>query len=243
MKNRIGKVVVAAGVLLLVASVAGFADELKGWERSIALGLTATSGNKDSIGFSGALTAQRAWEKDEWRLGLDGAYGRTEGETNAELLHGVAQYKHLFDARWYGYVLADALHDGVAALAYRLTLGPGAGYYFIKSDQTKLSAEAGPSYVYEKLDSADGRDFITLRLGERLDHKFNAAAKLWQTLEWLPDVGDFGDYLLIAEIGVETALTKALNLRVVAQDRYDSTPAAGLKNNDISLISGLSYKF
>jgi hypothetical protein len=34
-----------------------------------------------------------------------------------------------------------------------------------------------------------------------------------------------------------------LNLRLVLQDKYDSTPGAGLEENDVALIAGISLSF
>ena len=50
-------------------------------------------------------------------------------------------------------------------------------------------------------------------------------------------------YIITAEVGIETAITKKWSLRVVGQDIYDSEPAAGRKNNDLRLIAGTAYKF
>jgi putative salt-induced outer membrane protein YdiY len=61
--------------------------------------------------------------------------------------------------------------------------------------------------------------------------------------EWLPQVDDFSNYKLNTEVGVEAALTTAMSLRVVGQDRYVSQPPPGLKHNDILLTSQLAYKF
>ena len=54
---------------------------------------------------------------------------------------------------------------------------------------------------------------------------------------------DFQNYLLIAEIGAEAALTEQMSLRGTLQDTYDNVPAKGRKQNDIKLITSLVYKF
>jgi len=215
----------------------------KAWERSASLGLSVTSGNSDSVLVAAGLSAHGVWPKDDWLLSLDGAYGKTDGTVSNEKLHGAAQYKHLVDERWYVTGVADALHDGVADLGYRLSIGPGVGYYFIKTDLTQLSADIGPSYVREKYNGQNANDFIAMRVGERFDRKLNEAAKVWQSLEYLPQVNDFSNYKAKAEVGLETAMTKTLSLRVVGQDEYNNRPSPGRKHNDMSLISSIVYKF
>jgi len=191
----------------------------------------------------GAFEAKRVWERDEFRGFITGAYGETEDEKSSESAEAIAQYKHLFSERFYGTLYGNLFHDAIADVAYRLTLSPGVGYYFIKSAKTQLSGDIGPSYVIEKLNGVDTDDYVGLRLAERLDHKLSDSAKVWQSLEWLPQIDDFENYILIFEVGVEAALTKTLSVRVVGQDRYDNQPAPGRQSNDISLVSSLAYKF
>lgn len=242
--SRRPAMVIAALAVIAVGSLSVRAEDVeKPWDRSVALGLTLARGNSHSETLHGEITGKKIWAADELRLGLDGTYGFNSGATSAEALHGVAQYNHLFNERLYGSLLAELLHDGVAAVAYRVTLSPSVGYYFIKTDLTRLSGECGPGFIINKENSVPENTYVTLRLAERFERKLSAGAKLWQSLEWLPKFGDFGDYLLNAEIGAEAAMTKAFSVRVVAQDRYDSRPALGRKKNDILLVSSLVYKF
>jgi putative salt-induced outer membrane protein YdiY len=213
------------------------------WEQSISLGLSVTDGNSDTLLFVGAYDAKRVWEHDEFRGMVTGSYGETDSNTTTEAAEGLAQYKHLFSERLYGTAYIDLFHDGVADITYRLTLSPGVGYYFIKSDKTQLSGDIGPSYVVEKLEGQGTDSYAGLRLAERFDRKLNDSAKVWQSLEWVPQIDDFGNYVLVFEVGVEAALNKTLSVRVVGIDRYDNQPAPGRENNDMSLISSLSYKF
>jgi len=212
------------------------------WESTVSLGLTATAGNVNSALATGNFRTHRKAPRDEWTLGADGAYGEVSSVKNNETLHGFVQYNHLFNERWYGYTRADALHDGIADVAYRITFSPGAGYYFIKNQQTSLAGEFGPAILYEKLDD-EYHTYPTLRLAERFEHKFDAHARLWQNVEFLPPADSPRDFLVNAEIGVETPLTKHLSLQTYVQDNYANHPAPGRKDNDVKLVSALAIKF
>ena len=120
------------------------------WEKSAALGLTLTEGNSDTLLVTGNLLASRKGERNELAFGVDGTYGENNDVKNNETLHGFGQYNRLFTDRFYGYARLDGLHDAIADVEYRFTFSPGVGYYFIKNDQTRLSAEIGPGYIYEK---------------------------------------------------------------------------------------------
>ena len=212
------------------------------WDTSAALGFTLTRGNSDTLLLTGNILTAKKWDKNELSFGSDGAYGENNGDKNAESLHGFGQYNRLFTERIYGYLRLDGLHDAIADVDYRFTFGPGVGYYFIKEENTKLSGEFGPAFIVEKLgDTTKG--YLTLRLAERFEQKLNARAKIWQTLEILPQVDDFNNYILNAELGVETSLTDKLSLRTYLQDGYDNQPASGRDKNDLKLVTAIAYKF
>lgn len=218
------------------------------WERSAALGLTLTRGNSRTLLFTGNILATYKTNRTELDLGADATYGETrdpdtnEDNKTAESLHGFFQYNRLFTERVFGYARFDALHDAVADVEYRLSISAGAGYYFFKSPRTTLRAELGPGFVYEK-QGRETEGYVTLRLAERFEHKFSERARLWQTIEVLPQVNDWDNYLVNAELGVEAALTERLSLRTLLQDTYDNQPAPGRMKNDLKLISALAYKF
>lgn len=232
----------AISVLGLATAGATYAQDTNHWEKTASAGLTLTKGNSDTLLATADILATRKWTQDELSLGASGSYGEDSDVKNNETLRGFGQWNHLFTERFYGYLRLEALHDAVADVEYRVTLSPGVGYYFIKNETTRLSGEVGPGVVFEK----QGRDediYLTARVAERFEHKFSDRAKIWQSLEFLPQVDDFENYIINAEVGVEASLTKKLSLRVLAQDTYDNRPAAGRKANDIKLVSGVAWKF
>ena len=218
------------------------------WESSAFAGLTVTRGNSETVlGNANILTAKK-WDHNELSLGADGTYGETKlpGATNsaknAESIHGFGQYNWLFNERLYGLGRVDALHDAIADVEYRITLSAGAGYYFLKTTNTVLSAEVGPGYVFEKL-GGDERSYATLRVGEKFTQKLSRHARLWQSAEFLPQVDDFDNYLINAELGVEADITTHLSLSTFLQDTFKNRPAPGRKQNDLKLVAGMKYKF
>ncbi|MHC1769814.1 MAG: YdiY family protein [Verrucomicrobiia bacterium] len=218
------------------------AEKVPGWETTAALGLTLTRGNSETLLFTGNILTEKKWDQNEARLGADATYGEDRDVKSAEAFHGFGQYNRLFTDRWFGYLRLDALHDAVADVEYRVTLSPGVGYYFIKNERTTLSGEVGPGYIFEK-QGDENNEYASLRVAERFEHKLNDRVKLWQSLEYLPQVDDFDNYILNAEAGIDTALTKKLSLRVFAVNTYDNVPAEGRKQNDLKLVTAVAYKF
>ncbi len=220
------------------------------WHGSTAVGLTLARGNTDTTLFSVTGHAERKWQANDLNLGLEGLYGESKltgsskSTETAESLHGAVQDDILFTDRFFGYGRVDGLHDGIADIEYRLTLAPGAGYFFIKNKITDLSMEAGPAYIIEKLDDHT-QDFATLRVAQKFHYAISAHSRLWETLEFLPQVDNFNNYIANAEVGVEASLNKSdrLMLRTVLRDTYDSIPAPGRLRNDLQLIASIAYKF
>ena len=212
------------------------------WETSAALGFTLQRGNTKTLLFTGNIQATKKTEKNEWNFGADATYGENDDEKNAENMRAYGQYNRLFTERFFGYLRGEVFHDDIADIDYRITIGPGAGYYFIKEKDISLRAEAGPAFVHEK--TGDGTDdYLTLRLAERFDWKINGRAKIWQSLEVLPQIDDWDNYILNAEAGIEASVTPHLSLRTYVQDTYDNDPAPDRQKNDVKFVTALAYKF
>lgn len=212
------------------------------WQTTLALGVSANDGNSDAKQGNASLLVEKKEAHNEYRLTVDGNYGEADGTKNTDNLKGVANYRRVFAGRAFGSAEATYGYDTIADVDYRATLGPGFGYYLLKGETTTLSLEAGPSYVWEKLGGVED-DYLALRFLERLEVKVAAGSKIWQSAEFVPEAGDFENYLLTAELGAEAPLAGRLNLRVVLKDTYDNTPAEGREENDLSIIGGVGVKF
>jgi putative salt-induced outer membrane protein YdiY len=234
------------------AAKAGFATTLNA-------GLTMTDGNSETMAANVALKTEGEREGlgsviagAEFNYGestvsgtaVDPATGEsvaTESkETTVENAKIFANVKKTLSPKTFAYLDGSVLYDDVALIDYRATLGPGLGVYLLKNDKRTLTLEAGPSYVWEQVDGANN-DYLALRFAQRYACQATKTAKLVQSLEYLPEAEDFDNYLLVGEIGVEAAINDHLSLRVVLQNKYDSTPAPGAERNDLSLIAGLGF--
>lgn len=218
------------------------------WESTAQAGLTLTRGNSDTVLAAMAAGTAKKWDGNELSFGTDGTYGKSKvngvDTQTAGSIHGFGQYNRLFSERGYGYLRVDGLHDDIAEIRYRLTVSPGAGYYFIKNKTTDLSGEVGPGFISQRLGDTTS-DFFTLRLGEKFHQQLSDRARIWQTVEFLPQVDDFKNYIVNFEVGVEADLTqdKKFTLRAFLQDTYNNVPATGRKKNDMKLVTALAYKF
>lgn len=212
------------------------------WKTSAAIGATLTRGNSDTLTVNGTIDTSKKWGKNEAGAGFSVTYGETDDTETANSMAAYAQYNRLLTDRLFVYGRVDFSRDKLADINYRIGLSPGAGYYFIKNNKFTLSGEIGPGYIWEEVGGVSN-DYFSLHVGEKFTWEINDRARLWQSLSYDPEVEDFENYLLRAEIGFETDILKDLSLRVVAIDTYRNVPAAGRQKNDFQLITGIAYKF
>ena len=246
----IGIVLCACVAVMACQAVAG---EDEGWQTSVALGATLTSGNSETLNANASIVAKRETEKQGFRIGAEGTYAetevtrvvdgvtRTETDTTAEKAKGFASYKWKFGST-YAYSDNSVLHDDLANLDYRAILGAGLGQQLVDGDAAKVSVELGGAYVREEFTTNVTDDYFALRFAARHDHKLSETSAIWESVEIIPRADDFGDYLLTAEAGVEAALNSSMNLRLVVQDAYDSEPPIGTDENDLSVVMSLVCK-
>ncbi len=227
-----------------------------GFTTALNAGLTLTDGNSETLAANASLLTEG--EKKglgSLRAGVEGNYGESTATTTTTAADGTtttadenektvdnakvfANVRKTLSPRTFALLDGSALYDDIAEVDYRALLGPGLGIYLVKNDKRELSLEAGPSYVWEEVGGVSD-DYLALRFAERYSCQATQTAKLVQALEYTPEAEDFDNYLLTFELGVEAAMNETLSLRVVVQDKYDSTPAAGAEYNDVSLIAGL----
>ena len=212
------------------------------WESSAALGFTLSTGNSETLLGTADFNGTKKWDAYEWIVGANLTYGENDGTRNADSQRVLTQLNWLVSERAYAFGRIEAVRDTIADIDYRVPISAGMGYYFIKNKQTFLSAEVGPGFVFEKKGGISD-SYVTLRAAERFEHKFNDNVKLWQSLEYTPQVDEFENFQIVGEIGIEAKLSAALSLRTSIQDTYVNKPSAGRKDNDLKLVTAIAYKF
>lgn len=246
-----------ATALLLSALAASFAfaedDAPAAPATTISLGANLTDGNSDTVALSARLQNETPFA-ETWKnvLAAEANYGETDDEKSVDNAKIQENLQKSFNSLLYGAVDASAAYDDIADLDYRFILGPAVGLHLIATDPFILDVEVGPSYVWEKLDDSDdgegestgGKDdYLAIRFAERAAWTISETSKLVQDLEYLPEAEDFDRYLLNASISLETKVAANLVLSVSLEDKYNSEPAAGKDENDLSLVASLGLAF
>jgi len=219
------------------------------WQSTASVTASVSRGNADTLLMGAALTSLRKWDKNEIALGADATYGSnsdptTRKETTTAQNYGLyAQYNRILSDRVYLGLRSDARQDRIAFVDYRATVAPALGYYVVKKDRLKVKVENGPAFIFESLKGAGTANYLTLRLAEDVQWKINELASINQSMEYLPQVEDFGNYLVIFNMGLSAKINDKASATITFQDFYRSVPAPGRRSNDLRLMAGISYSF
>ena len=217
------------------------------WEKSLAFGFSLTDGNSNTSLLNLSAKLFRDYESNIWSFEANGSYGESEVENDAgEVIEETTQedfkfdssYKRSFENNMYVGFTNQFLYDDVAGIDYRVTLFPHLGYFLIKDEALEVSVEAGPGYVFEKLDGVKN-DYLAPRVGEEIKWQISENAKFFEKASYTFDVDDSDNYLVEAEVGIEAAISSVLSLVFSVKDLYDNVPTAGRERNDVSIVTAL----
>jgi putative salt-induced outer membrane protein YdiY len=243
---------IASHAQVPAAAVPAAAAAAKPVGTRVNLGASLTDGNSDTQTLNAEILNDGICPfGNDYSIGALYNFGEANGDTNVENAKAFLALRRTIAAPLYGYLKADGITDDVAGIDYRVTVGPGLGTVLMKSDAAELDVEAGAAWIKEKLTTDEvgsagttvEDDYVALRVGQSYKRTLSKTSRAWQSVEWLPSFDDFsGNYLLNAEIGIESDIVEGISLRLVAKDAYDSEPAAGREDNDLSLVAGLGIR-
>jgi putative salt-induced outer membrane protein YdiY len=212
------------------------------WKSEIEVGATGYRGNNDSELFLLRARTERKRDEQVLRLAARASVGNKDGERDRENGEVEAALRNTIHERWYYTAEVRYFTDAIADVDYQFVSVLSPGYDVIRTDTAHLALEIGPAYIAEKKGDEE-KDFAAARFAIMMDKLIDARVLVWERFEYLPALEDAGVYLILAEVGVETALTDWFRLRTVLQQRYDSTPAEDKEKQDLFLSASLVAVF
>jgi putative salt-induced outer membrane protein YdiY len=214
------------------------------WDKSMNFGLNYNDGNSKTTNIYAGGLVTRDYDSNAWRFQADYNYGAAADsadapkEENKNNFRALADYRRVLENDWFAGAGTSFAHDAIADLTYRVVVSPSAGRYLVRDEVVKLSLEAGPSYVFEKLGDEE-EDFAAARIANRFEWTLSPTSKVFQFTEYLISFEDSSQYLVNAEFGVESALNSYLSLVLSVRDYYINMPAEGRVPNDVLTITAL----
>lgn len=234
-------------ILLLAGPVAAQEEEDPDrWSAEAGLALAASGGNEDLTVFATNLGLTRL-ETDAYEVALKTRfrYGRNNGETVAENLHGELNLDLWPAADWSPFLFATGERDPIKQLESRLNGGAGLKRTFWQEDWSEVSVSSAMLYSHENLEVPDSLgDGITrtarwsFRTVARTE--LGAGSKIQQTVFFQPAYDRLVDYQLESVTDLRVALSERLAFTTVLLYQRDNTPAPDVKPDDYSITVGLS---
>jgi len=214
------------------------------WDGSFELGLDGSEGNSQRLNFRCGVEAKRKTETDVLKLDLDYHKNTSHSEETAHRAYFDWRYEWLFKESswtWFGHGTVD--YDEFKAFDVRVSIDAGLGYQLIDTEKTSLLGRCGGGWSREVGGPDD--DYVPeATFGSELEHEFSSRQKLTASIEYTPDVSDFGDFRVNTKAGWEFLLDETMNLslKLSVLDRYDSTPHDA-KANDVDYSVTLLWSF
>jgi len=214
------------------------------WSGGVSLLGGARMGNREAYNLFVKSEAKRTTETE--LLTLRGNFGYSESEGLVDTTEASLQSNlRIFYAKD-RYVFGDLKleHDRFKDMDLRVDGTLGAGYRFWKVERSELMGDLGFGLSEEIYRNGDSSTDASLRASIEYSQMLFEKSKLSQLLTVYPSVGDWGDVRLISETTFLTPISNSLSWTINLTDEFDSQPSReDVKNNDISIRTGLQYSF
>lgn len=219
------------------------------WHGSIKAGAMFQRGNTytDSVNVGFDLNRRsdddRFVAKGQYNFGRERDQDTGVVSTSSDNWEVQGKYDYFFTPKWYGFVSALVGKDRIQDLNLRFIPSAGVGYQWVESAKMNFNTEAGLAWVYEDYETQETKDDISLRLAYHFDYRFNERVSMFHNLEYLPSLEDFGSYLIKADVGLRSDITKSMFVEGKIEETYNSEPAPGNSRHDTKYIVGVGWKF
>lgn len=220
------------------------------WTGALKLGAGLISGNTERRSASGAFDAELRRTEDRLTADAQWDYAQDQDRTTSEWnltqrrTGGGLKYDRFVTETTYALATTRVLGDTLADLDLRWTAGLGYGFQILDSEETKLSAEAGISYLTESYRSgAPSDDYVAARIAYKLRHTFNERTKLIHGVEAFPSTEDNDDVYFQATTELRTNLTDSMIGSIAWIWDYDNTPAPTRERSDHRVLLTVGWSF
>lgn len=211
----------------------------QGWQGSLALSASATSGNTDTgeASLAGRLTyGTGAWSHS---FGFAGEYGETDGTQTEEKFFGTYEANRYFTPEVYVFGTARAEYDGFATNKVDGFLGFGPGYRVLNTNALTWRVQAGPGVRYTETQNGEKETEAGWIASSRYYYGLTDTVSLTMDTDVL---GSNANTVATNDFGVNFKVTDTLSTRVSYRTEYNSDPLPGLKDKDntigLSLVMG-----
>jgi putative salt-induced outer membrane protein YdiY len=218
---------------------------LEGWTGGGSFGFALARGNSETTNLALGFDATRKTAKDAWVVDAASIYSSDAklNATTANSFQGLIRYDHNLTKRLFAYGAFAGGYDELQDLNYRITPNGGLGFHAIATPRTTLDLLGGFGYTRESYTTGLTNNLLTATLGDEFAYKLFKSTTVIQNLYYLPALNNTSIYHINGNFGIATKLNGWLTSNLNFNDRYNSAPVLGNKNNDILFTAGVGFTF
>lgn len=216
----------------------------KAWNGSFDLGANGSEGNSQSFNLRAGLNMKREAPWSITTLTMNYVNTSANSVDTADRLFVDSRYEWLFaDSPWSIYVHETTDYDEFRAFDVRVTADTGVGYQFWKTAISRFKGRVGPG-VSREIGGPNDEWIPEMVFGAIYERQISKYQKFNITIDYFPEISDFTNYRVNAQVNWEVVLDEINNLsmKIGVVDRYDSTDE-GKKPNDIDYKTVLVWSF
>lgn len=239
---KLDETVDLADIVQVRASNSVVAQIASSWAKQITFALAGTRGNSKTQNYSVHGQSRLVRPHGEHLLRVDYLREQVFDETRKNTLDVKYGIRWNRGSKWFNTANMDYFRDPLKEVSWRILVGLGGGAKLYDQPHQHLSFEAAASGVYETLDSFSelspalrvGSDYRKWLYGGRVEAYQN------NRLLWITQT-DNG--VLDSSSGIRLALSAQFNFDMRATIQYETHPAEGVRNTDLTYSFGIGVVF
>jgi len=228
--------------LLFIISPLLKGEETKVWKLHAELSFVQTSGNTDTETVSLKFDIDREETKNKFLLKGSGLYSKTDDKESAERLNVTARWERLFTERFFSYLNFGFKTDKFSGYEYRLSGGPGIGYYLIKDEEKELKLLSSILFYKDRkyIEPFEEDSYTSSETELSLKIKLRDNVLFKHLTNYSISLNDYSKQFITSEVSLEVTVNNYISLGVGYQIYYQTkTPDPSIKKLDTTFLTSL----
>ena len=194
------------------------------WDSGFELGINGATGTSDTLSVRTGGYIKRDTGRNKIDLSL--YYNKTTAdgdETQNNAIMKARNDRMLGQSPWSIFVMSQLFYDEFQAFDLNVNINSGIGFKVFDEDWVKLRTSLGAGASRE-FGGVDEEWTPEAQCGFDWEQKITETQKFYAGVDFFPEFGDFGNYRVLTDMGLEIELSRPSNvsLKISATDRYDS---------------------
>lgn len=208
----------------------------------INVGVNVADGNSETTNIYADAEMVARTEKNRFTMGGRHSQTKEDQGTTSENTKVYGKYDYFLTDKWYLLATATGIKDRFKDLNLRTMAGLGMGYQFLDTKLTKLSLEAGLSYVNDDYKEAEDENYAAGRWAANFSHFLvEDRIQFFHSHEGFVSLEDAKDVLISSQTGFRLPILDRVSATAQLNYDWDNSPSEGKKRADTLYIFTLGY--